>query len=132
MNERARAATAELASAIRSAHLVGLLAVGHRDEYVLQRHLGAVLPSYARREVDLGDAGRIDFMVRCRTLPHVLDVGVEVKVDGGADAVLRQLATYLEHPDVAGIVLVTTKAAHRGLPRELHDKPIEIVWLRDT
>lgn len=134
MNERARKATFDLASVVRLAHCGGQLELDAtamvRDEYTLQNLLATVLPQYARREVKLGDEDRIDFLVRCVTLPERIDVGVEVKVDGAPAAVMRQLHRYLSHDELAGIVLVTTKRSHRDIPDALHGKPVQVVWLR--
>lgn len=129
MNARAYKATAEIAAAVRSAHMLGSLSARCRDEYELQARIAAILPSYARREVELAPGERIDFLVRARTLPEAIDVGVEVKVAGQTAAIMRQLDRYLAH-EIGGIVLVTTKNNHRMVPRVLADKPVEIVWLR--
>jgi hypothetical protein len=60
-----------------------------------------------RREVTRG-TDRIDFVVG--------SVGVELKVKGSAAEVLRQLERYAAWPDLTGLVLVTSKGAHRALP----------------
>lgn len=73
------------------------------------------------REVRLDAYSRIDFMVG--------GVGVEVKIDGSAEELGRQVLRYLQHENVREIVVVTTRATHRDLPRELEGKKISVVYL---
>ena len=75
----------------------------------------------AVREPHLTAADRIDFLAG--------RVGVEVKIAGQSAAVMRQLRRYAASPDVDALVLVTTCARHRGLPRQVGGKPLRVVWL---
>lgn len=77
----------------------------------------------ARREVALGNAGRIDLLSG--------RVGIEVKVAGGPGAVRRQLARYCTSPDVDAVVLVTSRHTHRGLVPSglLNGKPVLTLWV---
>ena len=57
------------------------------------------------REHFLDAVNRADFF-------HPDGVAVEVKVDGSAYLVARQLSRYLRCPDVHAVLLITTRAAH--------------------
>jgi len=103
----------------------------HRYRYVdeLEFHAGIdqVLRAAGiatRREVVLAPTDRIDFL-----LPGGL--GIEVKLAGAPGDVLRQLRRYATSPDVAGLLLVTTRIRHvRGLPAVLGDTPLRSLLLR--
>lgn len=93
------------------------------DEDRLQVLLGQALAAEGlpvEREVRLDPRNRIDFLVG--------GVGVEAKVAGSAADVRRQLDRYARFDRVDGLVLVTTKAAHR-FPSEVRGKPLEVVSL---
>lgn len=93
----------------------------HSSEEELQAALAEVLaPLGFQREYHLGAAGRVDFYSPSSS------IGVEVKVDSGPGPVVRQLARYAEHPEISGLVLVTTRAAHRAIQIP-GDCPLEIV-----
>ncbi len=64
------------------------------------------------REVDVGEAGRIDFEV-----PDVR-LGIEVKVKGSAKDVTEQLSRYAETGRYDVVLLVTTLRRHR-MPAQL-------------
>lgn len=69
------------------------------------------------REVVLGDAGRIDFMVG--------DIGIEVKVGGSANEATRQMLRYAQRDEVRSLILVTTKIQHLAVvPHELNGKAV--------
>jgi hypothetical protein len=94
------------------------------DEAELQRALAEVLDGAGvdhRREVRLTARDRIDFLAGA--------VGIEVKVDGALAAVTRQLHRYALRPEVASLLLVTTRPQHRGAPRELCGKPVTVALL---
>jgi hypothetical protein len=75
------------------------------------------------RERPCGSGNRLDFYLSdWRT-------ALELKIEGGPSAVLRQLHRYAEQPDVAVLVLLTRKAAHRSLPRMLLGKPLHVLFL---
>ena len=56
-------------------------------------------------------------------------IGIEVKVKGALAAVVRQLTRYAKDPSIDGLILVTTKASHHAVPRELEGKPVRLVSL---
>lgn len=64
------------------------------------------------REVDVGEAGRIDFEV------PGLRLGIEVKVKGSAKDVTEQLSRYADTGRYDVVLLVTTLRRHR-MPDEL-------------
>lgn len=71
-----------------------------------------------KREVDLGDGDKIDFM-----LPG--GVGVEVKIKEGKRAIYRQCKRYCSHEQVTNLILVTGTAT--GFPGDIHGKPCYVV-----
>lgn len=75
----------------------------------------------AAAQQQLGPGERPDFMIG--------GLAVELKVKGTADALTRQLRRYAAHDEVRGIVVVTSRARHRGIPREISGKPVRVVWL---
>jgi hypothetical protein len=96
----------------------------YSDETALQEGIAGALAQAgipATREVHLTAADKIDFMAG--------PVGIEVKVAGQPAAVTRQLRRYATSDDVAELMLVTTRAAHRSVPRELAGKTVHVVWL---
>lgn len=74
----------------------------------------------AEREVRLTAADRID--LRCGR------IGIEVKVDGAAATVQRQLARYARTGQLDAVVLLTSRAKHR-MPAELDGVPVHVVSL---
>lgn len=115
MVDRVRARMAALDSLIRSHRYVYASEVELHDQ--LERVLrDASLP--VTREVILSPRDRIDFLVG--------DVGLEVKVKGQRTP-LRQLTRYAESSWLAGLLLVTTRAA--SPPSELAGKPVGVVSL---
>lgn len=93
------------------------------DEYELQAALLEVLQVRwpgTRREVPTA-TGRLDLLVD--------RVAVEVKIHGSAAEVARQLTRYARLDFVDGVVLVTTRAAHLKIARELAGKPVRVVAL---
>lgn len=105
--------------------VLGRWRFSYHDEAALQngieQALAQRLPGAARAEVRLSPRDRIDFVVG--------RVGVEVKVAMSGDTVLRQLARYAAHDDVDELLLVTTKATHRGMPAEVGGKPLNVLFL---
>lgn len=97
----------------------------YRDEGQLQESLATVLAGAGhtvQREVILPRAGRIDFVVDD-------GIGIEVKVDGPAAAVARQLRRYASSPAINALILVTTRVRHTRVPAEINGKPIQVVTL---
>lgn len=94
------------------------------NELELQDSLEKLLRSHfseVTREAKLSPTDRVDFLVE--------RVAVEIKVDGSPMAVTRQLQKYLEHQEVDGVVLVTTRRKHLAVPDTLAGKPVRVVWL---
>lgn len=95
-------------------------------EASLQEDLEKVLQSLEiphKREFRL-PGGPIDFRLGDGT-------GIECKVAGGAQPVLRQLRRYIGQPEITQILLVTSKIQHLPDPnfRELGGKPILKLWV---
>jgi hypothetical protein len=80
------------------------------------------------RETILAPGERIDFTVFHGFRRKI--IGIEVKVDGSKADVARQLMRYV--PYVDGLVLVTTRARHVGLPATLGGKPLRVVRLENA
>lgn len=70
------------------------------------------------REVKLGPADRIDFLVE-------RSIGVEVKAKAVARQIYRQLSRYAEYEALSGLILISNTAI--GLPVELNGKPLYFV-----
>jgi hypothetical protein len=81
--------------------------------------MAAVLDS--KREVVLTPKDRIDFMVG--------DIGVEVKIGGTLNDVLRQLHRYAASEKVAGLLLVTSRLVLARLPPDFDGKPVRSVYV---
>jgi len=73
------------------------------------------------REFHLDAHSRIDFLVG--------DIGIEVKVDGSLNDVMRQVQRYLGFEHIGSLVVVTTRSRHRALPLEMRGKQIHVVTL---
>lgn len=96
----------------------------YADETRLQEGIAGALSAAgitAVREVSLAGPDRIDFMVG--------SLGIEVKIAGQPAAVARQLARYAKSDAVEELMLVTTRARHRSVPREIGGKPVHVVLL---
>lgn len=120
--------TPETGKAALLAEVVGKLQsmiFSFEDEDQLQARIQGVLADAglpARREIQLsGGAGRIDLLTGT--------IGIEVKVAGGASAVIRQLMRYAASPEISALILVTTKASHAHVPPILKGKPVVVVGL---
>lgn len=80
------------------------------------------------REVRLNARDRLDFLV----YPHTAAEGgtaIEVKVDGSATALHRQLARYAKSERVIDIVVVTNRARLCDVPKEIGGKRVEVISL---
>ncbi len=73
------------------------------------------------QQVRISPHDRLDFLAG--------DVAVELKVDGSAAALLRQLDRYAAHERVGAIVVVSTRARHLEMPAALRGKPVHLVSL---
>lgn len=75
-----------------------------------------------RREVALNSKDRIDFVAG--------KIGIEAKVDGSHDQVLRQLSRYAQSDSIESILLVTRRSVHRRMDgTELNGKKIYVFWV---
>ncbi len=54
---------------------------------------------------------------------------IELKVQGAAVNVIRQLARYAEDPTILDVVLVTSSAKLRAMPPEINGKPLYVVFI---
>jgi hypothetical protein len=54
---------------------------------------------------------------------------IELKVQGTAERVLRQLTMYAEDPEIDDLVLVTSSAKLRSMPAQINGKPLFVVFL---
>lgn len=78
---------------------------------------------------------RIDYtrerIIGASRLDFLLDngIGIECKIAQSPGTVMRQLRSYLEHDAVAGLLVVTSKAAHRVIPTTLNGKPVRVHWV---
>jgi hypothetical protein len=72
-------------------------------------------------EYSLTKAIRLDFLCT--------DIAIETKVKDSLVAVTRQVHRYLQDPALSGLILITTRSAHRGLPRTINGKPVRVLWL---
>lgn len=111
-----------------TAERIAAVIKGHRYRYADESHLqegiaGALAAAGipAAREVRLAGSDRIDFMAG--------SLGIEVKIGGQSAAVARQLGRYAKYGQVAELMLVTTRARHRDMPREIGGKPVHVVLL---
>jgi len=109
---------------IRSALACGL-ARGCEDN--LQQSMAAAFTRAGlafEREVALSAADRIDFVLG--------EIGIEVKVDGSAPALIRQLQRYAQHGRLRALLVVTTRARLMQLPAELSGKPVHVLSLLEA
>lgn len=79
------------------------------------------------REHPLDPFGRIDFL--CYDASTVPTIGMEVKIREPRAAVLRQLTGYASHPQIASLILVTTRFQLRSMPPELNGKPLAVCFI---
>lgn len=56
-------------------------------------------------------------------------IGIECKIDGGPSAVLAQLVRYSQSPEVAGLLLVTSRHTHRFNAKEIAGMPFRVLWI---
>lgn len=69
----------------------------------------------------LGSRDRPDFMIGGLVL--------ELKRDGNAAALERQLARYASHDEVTALLVVTNRARHQSVSREIGGKPVRVAWI---
>lgn len=115
-------------SACAEVEAVSSLIRSHRFRYssedMLQEGLAAALTEAGLdvvREVRLSGRDRIDLIVG--------RVGVEVKVNGSARQVARQVERYLSSDLLDGLVVVSARVRHGRLRGEFGGKPVRVVTL---
>ncbi len=75
-----------------------------------------------KREYDLAPHGTIDFLCD--------DIGIEAKIKGNRHALMRQVARYLKHKEISGVIIASTKQTLlAGIPQTLDGKFIRTVYL---
>lgn len=114
-----------------TAHIDGVVAALKRyrfaftNEGELQSGIAEVLGRAGiafEREHRLAAADRIDFM-----LPDGL--GIEVKIDGATNALIRQVHRYVQHEAIKALIVVAGRTRLAGLPTEMNGKPVVVVSL---
>lgn len=113
--------------AARIAALLPRFSYRHGSEIQLHEGIEGVLLGAGiefQREVVAGPADRFDFLCP----PGVV---IECKVKGSMPEALRQIDRYAARPDVAAVVLVTTRFwGGGGVPAQLHGKPVHTVKVK--
>ena len=56
-------------------------------------------------------------------------IGIEVKIHQPSSTVFRQLERYARSDKVEHLVLVTTRAKHACLPKSIHFKILDVIFL---
>lgn len=74
------------------------------------------------RESRLSPKDKVDFLL-------LGEVGLEVKIQDSLTSVTRQLHRYSQHDKLKSLILVTCRAAHRGVPEQMNNKVLELVYL---
>lgn len=93
------------------------------EERELQEAVGALLPSLDR-EHSFDRRNRVDFF------DAESGLAVEVKIKGGANALLRQMQRYMSRSDVtSGLVVTTSRRLAAAIPESLCGKPLAAVYL---
>lgn len=99
--------------------------VSASNEYRLQIAVATALGESGitfQREVDLGAAGRIDFLLED-------GVGLELKMRQSANEIAAQLSRYAADARISELVLVTTRHVHCQLPDSIGGKPLTVLVL---
>jgi hypothetical protein len=95
------------------------------SEFELHLGIAQLLDSlnvHYQTEVVITPEDRIDFL-----LPE--KIGIEVKVDGSAPEVTRQLWRYAQQESIAELILLTTRSKHKAIIGPINGKPIYVVHL---
>lgn len=74
-----------------------------------------------KREFRLNAQDIPDFLVSTDDLENVV---IEIKIDGGLAALLRQIGRYVKHPEVNAVLVVGTPHWIPRVPQELHGKRV--------
>ena len=109
----------QVPSARELAALIGRHRYRYQSEEVLQAGIAEVFDTAGiqyERELYLNSRDRLDFRVG--------GTAIEVKIKGSQMQLVRQIARYVEHPDVAAVLVVGTPAWVNLIPGELHGKPV--------
>lgn len=118
---------AQISALILDAELI------YGNEYDLQEGIRAALEPHVfelTSEHRLNAHDRLDFLVVIGDYQwDSSTIAIEVKIEGSAADVNRQLARYARHDLVDGILLVTTRSKHHHIPFELNNKPVRLVSL---
>lgn len=72
------------------------------------------------REVRLHQRDIIDFVV----IQNGVRLGIEIKIDGNRNALLRQLSRYLAHDSIDSIFVIGTPYWITNIPQSLHGKEL--------
>jgi hypothetical protein len=102
------------------------LVTGHKFKYSDEKDLQAGLEKLFtinnvpfRREVRLTSKDILDFVIDGEK-----PFGIEVKIDGSKNSLLRQINRYLAHDEIEGIFVIGSPYWVNNLPMKLNDKPI--------
>lgn len=85
--------------------------------------LEELAPGAWRSEYCLSSADRIDFFH-----PET-GTGIEVKIKGGRNALLRQLLGYAQHDEITSLIVVTSSTRLGAVPDTLNQKSVHVVQL---
>lgn len=117
-------------SAMSKLHAVRTLLSRFRFKYAnetqLQRGIERILEESKfifAREVTIDGIGRLDFFVEG-------EIAIEVKIDGSANELMRQVSRYAQSDRIRGILVVTSRATH-SLPESFNSKPVMVHSLLD-
>lgn len=94
------------------------------SEVELQNGIESILTTNSvpfSREVRLTKKDRIDFLVD--------SIGIEVKIDGTATSLTRQLYRYAQHDLIDSLIVVTNKSKFTNLPNTINNKQIFLLYL---
>lgn len=112
-----------------SAPKLAELLSGHRFRYDTEKDLQAGIARVLtdagipfEREVQIGDAGRIDFIVDG-------GIGIEVKIKGALTAMTIQVHKYTRQDVLKELVIATTRSQLRRVPEEMNGKRVVVAWL---
>lgn len=96
----------------------------YSDEIELQDRIADLFLSQNTpyiRECSITAESRIDFLVD--------RIGIEVKTDGSASQLIRQIHRYLTTEKIDGLIVVTNRAHLTDIPTIINGKPIVVVHL---
>ena len=99
--------------------IIGAQSYDISSEAMLQRGIFDVLTDRGytpSKEYQLSPKDRIDFMIG--------NIGIEVKIGGARNALIRQLHRYAPSDEIWELLVVTTAPNLLPLPREFNGKPI--------